>query len=110
MRFIFAPHLTAHCTGARIQFRASKSWTCDISTAVAGETVILFVTNKENTPEILSLIVASGDCLSKMILLFYMARVCHRSSFVVTCVVRPRVPELQRYASSITAWFDYNNS
>ena len=37
-------------TGERIQFGASKSWTCDVSTAVAGETVILFLTNRENTP------------------------------------------------------------
>jgi hypothetical protein len=36
-------------TGERAKFRASKSWTCDVSTAVAGETVILFLTNGENT-------------------------------------------------------------
>lgn len=29
--------------GEKIQFRASKSWTCDVSTAIVGETVILFL-------------------------------------------------------------------
>jgi hypothetical protein len=29
--------------GEKVQFRASKSWTCDVSTAVVGETVILFL-------------------------------------------------------------------
>jgi hypothetical protein len=29
--------------GEKVQFRASKSWTCDVSTAIAGETVILFL-------------------------------------------------------------------
>ena len=36
--------------GERVQFRASKSWTCDVSTAVVGETVILFLTDGENPP------------------------------------------------------------
>jgi hypothetical protein len=35
--------------GERIQFRASKSWACDVSKAIVGETVILFLTNGENT-------------------------------------------------------------
>jgi hypothetical protein len=29
--------------GEKVQFRASKSWTCDVSTAVIGETVVLFL-------------------------------------------------------------------
>jgi hypothetical protein len=29
--------------GEKIQFRASRSWTCDVSTAIVGETVILFL-------------------------------------------------------------------
>lgn len=36
--------------GERVQFRASKSWTCDVTTAVVGETVILFLTTGENPP------------------------------------------------------------
>lgn len=40
--------------GDRVQFRASKSWTCDVSTAVVGETVILFLTNAEN-PTLMSI-------------------------------------------------------
>jgi hypothetical protein len=31
--------------GEEVQFRASKSWTCDVSTAVVGETVLLFLTD-----------------------------------------------------------------
>jgi hypothetical protein len=33
----------------RVQFRASKSWICDVSDAVVGETVILFLTSGEST-------------------------------------------------------------
>ena len=40
--------------GERVQFRASKSWTCDVSTAVVGETVILFLANGEN-PTVMSI-------------------------------------------------------
>jgi len=31
--------------GETVQFRASKSWTCDVSTAIMGETVLLFLTD-----------------------------------------------------------------
>lgn len=31
--------------GEMVQFRASKSWTCDVSTAMMGETVLLFLTD-----------------------------------------------------------------
>lgn len=31
--------------GETVQFRASKSWTCDVSTAVVGETIVLFLTD-----------------------------------------------------------------
>ncbi len=34
--------------GERVQFRASPSWACDDSTAVVGETVILFLNNESN--------------------------------------------------------------
>jgi hypothetical protein len=29
--------------GEKVQFRASRTWTCDVSTAVMGETVVLFL-------------------------------------------------------------------
>jgi hypothetical protein len=29
--------------GEKVQFRASRTWACDVSTAIAGETVILFL-------------------------------------------------------------------
>ena len=32
-----------------IQFRASKSWTCDVSTAIPGETVVLFLAGDDQT-------------------------------------------------------------
>lgn len=31
--------------GETVRFRASKTWTCDVSTAVVGETVVLFLTD-----------------------------------------------------------------
>jgi hypothetical protein len=32
-----------------VQFRASKSWTCDVSKAIPGETVVLFLTDDAQT-------------------------------------------------------------
>jgi hypothetical protein len=41
--------------GETVKFRASKSWTCDVSTAVVGETVVLFLTDDAKDPAVMAI-------------------------------------------------------
>jgi hypothetical protein len=41
--------------GERVHFRASKSWTCDVSTAVVGERIILFLTDDPKDSNVMAI-------------------------------------------------------